>query len=115
MLRIPPGTVASRLNRAHASFFDRRRRVLTALVDTRPTGQNLRRRFVELQRKVPDTDEWVRVRRARLARATRPFNRADMFQARFSIQTRGLAMRVFVPAQTGAPCFSAGASESFRS
>jgi hypothetical protein len=95
--------------------FDRRRRVLTALVDTRPTGQNLRRRFIELQRKVPDTDEWVRVRRARLVRARRPFNRADLFQARFPIRTRGLTMRVFVPAQTGAPCFSAGASSSFTS
>jgi hypothetical protein len=55
------------------------------------------------------------IRRARLVRATRPFNRADLFQARFPIRTRGLTMRVFVPAQTGAPCFSAGASSSFTS
>jgi hypothetical protein len=97
------------------AFLNRRSRILTALVESRPTGQNLRGKFVELQRKVPGTDQWVRVRRARLTRATAPFNRSDMFQARFTVRARGLTMRVFVPAQTGAPCFSAGVSESFTS
>lgn len=94
---------------------NRRSRILTALVESRPTGQNLRGKFVELQRKVPGTDQWVRVRRARLRRATAPFNRSDMFQARFTVRARGLTMRVFVPSQTAAPCFSAGVSETLTS
>jgi hypothetical protein len=103
---------------AHAPIWsnpvrDRRRRVVRALVSTRPTGQNVRGRFVELQRKVPGTDEWVRVRRARLGSVRPPFTGPDLFEARFSVRTRGLTMRLFVPPQTGAPCFSAGVSEPF--
>lgn len=94
---------------------NRRTRVVNVLVQTRPTGQSLRGKFVELQRKLPGTDRWVRVRRARLARATRPFNVADMFQARFTVRARGLTMRVLVPPQTAAPCFSAGVSATFTS
>jgi hypothetical protein len=94
--------------------WDRRRRVVRALVSTRPTGQNLRSRFIELQRKVPGTDEWVRVRRARLGRVRPPFTGPDLFEARFSVRARGLTMRLFVPPQTGAPCFSAGVSEPFK-
>lgn len=97
------------------AFLNPRNRVVTALVETRPTGQNLRGKLIELQRKLPDTDRWLRVRRARLVRATRPFTRPDLFQARFTVRTRGLTMRVFVPQQTAAPCFSAGVSQPFRS
>jgi hypothetical protein len=94
--------------------WDRRRRVIRALVSTRPTGQNLRGRVVELQRKIPGTDEWVRVRRARLGRVRPPFTGPDLFEARFTVRTRGLTMRLFVPPETGAPCFSAGVSEPFK-
>jgi hypothetical protein len=97
------------------AFLNPRNRVVTVLVSTRPSGQNLRGKLVELQRKVPSTDQWVRVRQARLRRGTRPFNTADMFQARFTVRTRGLTMRSFVPARSAAPCFSAGASEPFTS
>jgi hypothetical protein len=93
---------------------NRRRTLVRALVSTRPTGQSLRGRWVELQRKVPGTDEWVRVRRARLGRVRAPFTGPDMFEARFSVRTRGLTLRLLVPPQTGAPCFSAGVSEQFR-
>jgi hypothetical protein len=91
-----------------------RRRVVDVSVSTHTTGQNLRGRFVELQRQAAGTGEWVRVRRARLA--VRPQLRgARYFGARFAVATRGLTLRVFAPAETGAPCFSAASSETWRS
>jgi hypothetical protein len=89
-----------------------RRRVVDVSVSTGLSGQTLRRRFVELQRKVSGTDQWVLVRRARLA-ASR--DAESVFTARFAVPTRGLTLRAFVPASTGAPCFSAAASNSWTS
>jgi hypothetical protein len=91
-----------------------RRRVVDVSVSTHTSGQNVRGRFVELQRQAAGTGDWVRVRRARLA--ARPQLRgARLFGARFAVPTRGLTLRVFAPAETGAPCFSAAASETWRS
>ena len=89
-----------------------RRRVVDVSVSTGLSGQSARSRLVELQRRVEGTDQWTRVRQARLAR-DRPG--PSLFKARFAIPTRGLTLRVFAPAQTGAPCFSAAASETWRS
>jgi hypothetical protein len=86
------------------------------LINTRDTGQNLVGKIVELQRKVPETEQWVRVRTARLTRMqpVRTWG-PHMFRAQFRVPTRGLTLRVFAPAATGAPCNSAGASEPFKS
>jgi hypothetical protein len=89
-----------------------RRRVVDILVSTYPSGQNLRGRFVELQHRVEGTDQWLRVRQARLARDP---SRSDGFKARFAVPTRGLTLRAYVPASTGAPCFSPAASNSWQS
>ena len=94
-------------------FWDRKNRSAVALVSSRPAGHNLRRKFVELQRKVEGTDQWVRVRRARLTRAP-AFWGTDAFQARFPVRTRGLTLRVFVPPATAAPCFGSAASPSIK-
>jgi hypothetical protein len=87
------------------------RRVVDVSVSTWTSGQNLRGRLVELQRKVPGSESWMRVRRARLRRA----QGIGMFRTMFSVRTRGLTLRVFVPAETGAPCFMPNASGSWRS
>jgi hypothetical protein len=92
----------------------RLRRVEVA-VSTGQTGQSLRGRYVELQRKLPRTDSWTRVRRARLGRGVFERYFGQQFKTRFAIPTRGLTLRVVVPAQTGAPCFSVGVSQTWRS
>ena len=84
-------------------------------VSTGQSGQNIRRRVVELQRKVAGTSQWVRVRRARLGRGTYEGFFGQVFKARFSVPTRGLTLRVLVPDESGAPCFAAGFSQEFRS
>jgi hypothetical protein len=80
-------------------------------VSTGTTGQSLRGRFVELQRKLAGTDTWVRVRRARLGHGAG----YGWFATRFVVPTRGLTLRVLVPAETGAPCFSTSVSQTWRS
>jgi hypothetical protein len=94
-----------------------RKRVVLVSVATWFSGQSLRRRFVELQRQIEGTDMWVRIRRARLGprRRSRGLRPGDLFMTQFAIPTRGLTLRVLVPQQTGAPCFSAGVSATWRS
>ena len=92
----------------------RLRRVDVA-VSTGQTGQSLRGRPVELQRKLPGADSWVRVRRARLGSGVFERYMGQLFKTRFAIPTRGLTLRVLVPAETGAPCFSASVSQTWRS
>jgi hypothetical protein len=72
------------------------------------TPQNMQGRVVELQRLVGG--QWRRVRSARLARVRR-----GGFDAIFTVQRRGLNLRVLVPARSAAPCYSATASEMFVS
>jgi hypothetical protein len=79
-----------------------------------PTGQvGFQGKTVELQRLTPGG--WVRVRTARLARKASlkwgPFN----FQARFTVPTRGLRLRAYLPEQSAAPCYLPGASKTWRS
>jgi hypothetical protein len=84
-------------------------------VSSGQTGQNLRGRFVDLQRKLAGTDSWVRVRRARLGRGRFERYLGQLFRTRFSVRARGLTLRVLVPEDTGTPCFSAGVSQTWRS
>lgn len=84
-------------------------------VSTGQSGQNISGRAVELQRKVSGTNQWVRVRRARLGRGTYEGFSGQVFKARFAVPTRGLTLRVLVPEASGAPCFSAGFSQEVRS
>ena len=70
--------------------------------------------MVELQRFSGGT--WVRVRRARFAyRPLLEYGGAFNYEARFVVPTRGLRLRAFVPAESAAPCFLAGASPEWRS
>jgi hypothetical protein len=87
-----------------------RRRTVRASISAWTTGFSFRGRVVELQR---DTGggQFVVVRRARLATA----GRRGLFATAFRIPTRGLTLRVFAPDATGAPCFRAGASDTWRS
>jgi hypothetical protein len=87
-----------------------RRRTVRVSVTASSTGYSLRGRYVELQRDAGG-GEWVTVRRARLSQ-TKP---AGFFATVFSVPTRGLTLRVFAPDATGAPCFRAGASDTWRS
>jgi hypothetical protein len=79
-----------------------------------PTGQvGFQGKTIELQRSTPGG--WVRVRSARLVRKASlrwgPFN----YQAAFTVPTRGLRLRAYLPAASAAPCYLPGGSESWRS
>jgi hypothetical protein len=74
-----------------------------------PVSRDLRGRVVELQRLA--AGQWTLVRRARLAAV----GRIASFQATFVVPTRGLRLRVFVPAKTGAPCYGPAASTTWKS
>lgn len=89
----------------------RRGTVLEVDVSTRDTGQNVARRFVELQRRVSGLtgERWVRVRRARLKRVS------QHYEAKFLIRTHGLVVRGYVPARTAAPCYVPGWTLPFES
>jgi hypothetical protein len=86
-----------------------RRRLVRVSVSAGGTGYSFRGRSVELQRDLGG-GQWLPVRRARLVRA-----RDGLFAAAFAVPTRGLRLRVFAPGATGAPCFSAAASDTWRS
>jgi hypothetical protein len=86
-----------------------RRRTVRVSVSNSGTGYSFRGRFVELQRDIGG-GQWVAVRRARLTRTS-----AGTFGTVFRVPTRGLTLRVFAPDATGAPCFSSGASDTWRS
>jgi hypothetical protein len=72
--------------------------------------QRMRGRVVELQRLA--AGRWTRVRRARLVRAQRSFS---TFSATFTVRRRGLTLRVAVPEETAAPCYTANVTQTFRS
>ena len=79
-----------------------------------PTGEvGLKGKQVVLQRLSPSG--WVRVRGAALVRKASlrwgPFNH----QATFTIPTRKLRLRAFLPEASAAPCYMPGGSASWRS
>jgi hypothetical protein len=92
-----------------SAVWNPRRRTVRVSVSAGGTGYSFRGRFVELQRDIGG-GQWVAVRRARLSRT-----RTGAFATVFNVPTRGLTLRVFAPDATGAPCFSAGASDTWRS
>lgn len=87
-----------------------RRRVVHAYFSTSSSGVNLHRRWAELQREVPGTEQWLRVRRARLA-----VLRGYWFGVRFPVARRGLKLRVLLPSATVGPCYTHGITEAIRS
>jgi hypothetical protein len=68
---------------------------------------------IELQRLTPGG--WVRVRTARLAKKPSLTWGAFNYQASFTVPTRRLRLRAYLPAASAAPCFLPGASTTFRS
>jgi hypothetical protein len=68
-------------------------------------------RAVQLQRKTA-AGTWVLVRTTRL---TRIRGYGYVYRATFVVRTRGLRLRLFVPARTAAPCFRAWAGPEIRS
>lgn len=78
-----------------------------------PSGFGLRGKTVELQRLSPGG--WVRVRRATLVRKASLEWGAFNYQARFSVPTRGLKLRAYLPPESAAPCYLPGASPTWRS
>ena len=84
---------------------------VVAATPSGPTGLN--GRPVELQRQT--ARGWVRVRSARLVRKASLRWGAFNYQATFTIPTRRLRLRAYVPEQSAAPCFLPGASAPWRS
>jgi len=78
-----------------------------------PSGVGLKRKTVELQRLSPSG--WVRVRSARLARKADLEWGAFNYEATFTVPTRGLKLRAYLPAASAAPCYLPGASAPWRS
>jgi hypothetical protein len=118
---LPPGSFRARWNGNYsrvvtvgtrlplATVWDSKKRTASVSVYT-GTDYNFHGRFVVLQRKTGLG--WVKVRRARLVRQR---DRAGLFVTVFRVPTRGLTLRVIATDATGAPCFTAAVSNSFRS
>jgi len=83
-------------------------RLVRVVVDASHTGQKMRGRVVELQRRAGDG--WVRVRSARLQRVG-----AVRYQATFRVARHGLTIRVRVPVASGGPCYLASSTSSWTS
>lgn len=90
-------------------YWDIRGRRFIFEYDLGQIGQSLHGKPIDLQRKTQD-GRWVRIQRARLVRL-----RGSRFRVSFVVRTRGLTLRVFVPAKTAAPCFLPGPGPEFRS
>jgi hypothetical protein len=88
--------------------WDRERRIARVLVSPGDSGFSLHGRIVVLQRET--VVGWVRVRTARLRRSA-----AGAFVTLFRVPTRGLTLRVVASDATGAPCFTAAVSDTWRS
>jgi len=79
-----------------------------------PTGAvGLDGKTIELQRQAGGG--WVRVRRAKLVRKASLRWGAFNYQATFTIPTRKLRLRAFLPAASAAPCYLPGPSAPWRS
>jgi hypothetical protein len=93
------------------NYYRLRRGIFYVELYTGSGGQNLGGHFVELQRHNAN-DQWVRVGRARLRLV--PLQRArrgslkPYYAAQFRVRTRGLRLRVYVPAATASPCYLPG-------
>jgi hypothetical protein len=79
-----------------------------------PTGEvGFKGKTIELQRQAGSG--WVRVRTAKLVRKASLRWGAFNYQASFTIPTRGLRLRAFLPDSSAAPCYLPGPSAPWRS
>jgi hypothetical protein len=76
-----------------------------------PAHATLRGEFLELQRLVGG--QWKRIKYLRLG--VGDVNYGGSYWATFGVRTKGWTLRVFAPPETTAPCYSAGATQTFRS
>jgi hypothetical protein len=88
---------------AHVFFSRQRGRIFRVAVTAEA---RLGRRVVALQRLAGG--RWRHVRRIRLGID-------GAYSATFAVPRRGLTLRIFVPAATAAPCYTAAASQTVRS
>lgn len=89
-------------------------RSVIVFVDTSPAFQNVKGRFVQLQRFDRATGRWLFYKRARLKRNTGPGLFPFSFTTTFTRVSRGLTVRVFVPRKVAAPCYLPRATDSIR-
>jgi hypothetical protein len=91
------------------------RRAWRVYVSPPPPGRvSMKGKIVELQRL--SGGSWVRVRRARLVYKPRyEWGGAFNHEAVFAVRARRLTLRAFLPSESAAPCYHAGASNQWRS
>lgn len=71
----------------------------------------LRGEFLELQRLMGG--QWKRIKYLRLD--ARKISYGGSYWATFAVRTKGWTLRVFAPPETAAPCYTSGATQTFRS
>jgi hypothetical protein len=71
----------------------------------------LRGEFLELQRLMGG--QWKRIKYLRLD--AKNISYGGSYFATFALRTKGWTLRVFAPPETAAPCYTAGATQTFRS
>jgi hypothetical protein len=76
-----------------------------------PAHATLRGEFLELQRLV--AGQWKRIKYLRLN--PRKISYGGSYWTTFAIRTKGWPLRVYAPPETTAPCYTAGATQTFRS
>jgi hypothetical protein len=101
----PPVLARGALQPFIRSGFDRRGRAYIRIyVPTHLTGQRMRGKFVELQRRNTATGEWVRAGRARLKSVKGEY----LATLSYSLRPRGVTFRVYLPKSSTRPCFDPG-------
>jgi hypothetical protein len=104
--RVPPAMQVARVSGT--------RKWVVHVFPATPTGEvALKGKRVELQRLAPSG--WVRVRSAKLVRRASLRWGAFNHQATFTIPTRKLRLRAFLPEASAAPCYLPGGSAPWRS
>ena len=86
-------------------------RSVVVFVDTSNAFQDLRRKYIQLQRFNRATGKWSLYKRARLKLNTNDGIQPYNFRFTFTQLARGATVRAYVPRTTAAPCYLARASE----
>lgn len=103
-----PVTIRGKLQLLRKRLGDGRDRITVSTQNVNP--QDLKGRQIVLQRET--SSGWTRVASARLTpHAVKYYT----FVATFKVPQRGWTVRALVPAKSAAPCFTASASEKWRS
>jgi hypothetical protein len=76
-----------------------------------PAHATLRGEFLELQRLVGG--QWKRIKYLRIN--PRNISYGGSYWAKFAVRTEGWTLRVLAPPETTLPCYTAGATQTFRS